>query len=479
MLRRKSKLLQIIHQLLDIGLVILAFYLAYFTKMNLPEGLGGLAQLHSYNLELFLAVISTHISLHLFGAYEPFRKQTFRQIVLRLIQAAATGVAGIVFLGYFLHLPSLSRLLLAFFGGYLFLLLALSKYLLYRILTYNRFRNYNTRHILVIGSRHRALDFIRAVLRRPETGYRIVGCLEKPSQAETIGDRVYESVKIIGTLDTLKSLLEEQTIDEVVFGIPLKRIENVHEYIFLAEQMGINVRILPDFQINAIQYYPQTATVHLEQFMGLPTLSLFSTPTKDTELLIKSIIDYCGAAIGVALLSPFLLCIALLIKCTSPGPVLFQQERCGLNGRRFMVYKFRTMVADAEQLKAELEEANEMDGPVFKIKNDPRITRIGKFLRKTSLDELPQLFNVLKGEMSLVGPRPPIPAEVEQYQIWQRRRLSMKPGITCIWQVSGRNEILFDQWMNMDLEYIDNWSLKLDFKLLAMTLREVALGKGR
>ena len=479
MLRQKSNLIVMIHQLLDAGITGVAFYLAYFTKINLPEGLGGLAQLHSHNLELFLAIISAHISLHLFGVYEPFRKQTFKQIVLRLFQASVTGVAGIVFLGYVLHLPSLSRIFLGLFGGYLFLLLTSFKYLLYRILTYNRFRDYNTRHILVIGSRHRALDFIKAVMRRPETGYRIVGCLEKNSQAETIGDRVYESVKVIGTLDKLKSLLEEQTIDEVVFGIPLKKIENVHEYIFLAEQMGINVRILPDFQINAIQYYPQTASVHLEQFMGLPTLSLFSTPTKDSELLVKAIIDYCGATLGVLLLSPFLLFIALLIKCTSTGPVFFLQERCGLNGRRFMVYKFRTMVANAEQLKAELEEANEMDGPVFKITNDPRITTIGKFLRKTSLDELPQLFNVLKGEMSLVGPRPPIPAEVEQYRIWQRRRLSMKPGITCIWQVSGRNAISFEQWMNMDLEYIDNWSLKLDFKLLMMTVREVTIGGGR
>ena len=479
MLRRVSKPLLIIHQSLDVGIILIAFYLAYYTKLNLPEGLGGLVQLHSYNLEVFLAIVSVHISLRLCGAYEPFRKQTYKQILLRLLQASLTGVAGIVFLSYFLHLPSLSRLLLALFGCYLFLFLALAKYLLYLVLSFSRFRNYNIRHILVIGSRHRTLDFVKAVLRRPESGYRIVGCLEKPNQAETVGNRVCESVKIIGTLDKLKSLLEERTIDEVVFGIPLKKIENVHEYIFLIEQMGINVRILPDFQINAIQYYPQTASVHLEQFMGLPTLSLFSAPTKDTELLIKTIIDYCGAAVGIILLFPFLLIIALLIKCTSPGPVFFQQERCGLNGRRFMVYKFRTMVSDAEQLKAKLEEANEMDGPVFKIKNDPRITSIGKFLRKGSLDEFPQLFNVLKGEMSLVGPRPPIPAEVEHYQIWQRRRLSMKPGITCIWQVSGRNDISFEQWMNMDLEYIDNWSLKLDFKLLAMTLREVTIGGGR
>jgi len=159
--------------------------------------------------------------------------------------------------------------------------------------------------------------------------------------------------------------------------------------------------------------------------------------------------------------------------------MIFSQERSGLNGRRFMLHKFRTMVVNAEDLKEKLLEENEVDGPVFKIKKDPRITWTGAFLRKTSLDELPQLFNVLKGEMSLVGPRPPIPSEVERYKLWQRRRLSMKPGMTCIWQVSGRNNISFEQWMNMDLEYIDNWSLRLDLKLLLLTVREVTIGGGR
>ena len=198
------------------------------------------------------------------------------------------------------------------------------------------------------------------------------------------------------------------------------------------------------------------------------------------ELLVKSFIDYVGAIFLILLLSPVLLIVALLVKLSSPGPVIYSQERAGLNGRRFMVYKFRTMVADAEELRATLEDQNEMDGPVFKIKNDPRITRIGHFLRRTSLDELPQLFNILKGDMSLVGPRPPIPSEVEQYLPCQRRRLSMKPGLTCIWQVSSRrNDIPFEKWMKMDLKYIDNWCLLLDLKLLLRTLSTVILGSGR
>ena len=173
-----------------------------------------------------------------------------------------------------------------------------------------------------------------------------------------------------------------------------------------------------------------------------------------------------------------MLSLALLIKLTSKGPVFFKQERCGLNGRKFTMFKFRTMVEDADQMKDLLAEKNEMDGPVFKITNDPRLTKVGKFLRKFSLDELPQLFNVLRGDMSLVGPRPPLPKEVSQYDPWQRRKLSMKPGLTCLWQINGRNNINFERWMKMDLEYIDNWSLWLDTKILLKTVPAVILGTG-
>jgi len=182
------------------------------------------------------------------------------------------------------------------------------------------------------------------------------------------------------------------------------------------------------------------------------------------------------ASIG---LSPVFLGIAMAIKLDSKGPIFFSQKRVGLRGRRFQVLKFRTMVVNAEELKHQLMDRNEMDGPVFKITDDPRITKVGRFLRKTSLDELPQFFNVLMGDMSVVGPRPPLPVEVRVYERWQLRRLSMKPGITCIWQVSGRNDIPFEEWMKMDLEYIDNWSLKLDFVLFLKTIRTMVKGDGR
>jgi exopolysaccharide biosynthesis polyprenyl glycosylphosphotransferase len=213
--------------------------------------------------------------------------------------------------------------------------------------------------------------------------------------------------------------------------------------------------------------------------MGLPFMSLSSIPHKNADLIIKAVIDYFVAGFSLIILSPLLILIAITIKLTSKGPILFTQIRSGLNGRQFTLYKFRTMVSNAEELKEQLKVINEMDGPVFKITNDPRVTPVGHFLRRTSLDELPQLFNIIKGEMSLVGPRPPLPSEVQEYQLWQRRKLSMKPGLTCIWQVSGRNNVSFKEWMTMDLEYIDKWSLFLDFKLLVLTVKEVTHGGGK
>lgn len=468
-----------VHQIIDLVIITLAFWSAYKIKIVLPGSLGGLASYYDYRFILVLSLISFHLSLRLFGAYAQYRLQTMRQVFFRLLKATLTGMAGVIFLGYMLHIESVSRLLITLFAFFALLGLGLFKGVLYHLLARSRYKNYNTRNILVIGTRQRSLDFIKKIMRRRESGFRITGCLETCDQVETIGERVYENVKIIGTLSDFKKILKRETVDEVVFGIPLKKIEDVHEYIYFAEEMGKNVRVLPDFQIDKIKYYPQTAKVNIEDFLGVPTLALTSAPKSSNELLLKSFIDYSGALFGVVLFSPLFLLICLLIKLTSKGPVLFSQERSGLNGRSFRLHKFRTMVVNAEELKAKLMAENEMDGPVFKMKKDPRITGIGAILRKTSLDELPQLFNVLKGEMSLVGPRPPLPSEVEDYKLWQRRRLSMKPGLTCIWQVSGRNEISFEQWMSMDLEYIDNWSLGLDIKLLLLTVREVTVGGGR
>jgi lipopolysaccharide/colanic/teichoic acid biosynthesis glycosyltransferase len=263
------------------------------------------------------------------------------------------------------------------------------------------------------------------------------------------GQKVGNGIEVIGTVDDLEKTLWEEVVDELIFAMPLKMIQKVDKYISTAEDMGVSVRIIPDWQIHKLMYRPGIASIRFEEFLGLPTIALTSTPPDQGELLIKSVFDYVFSAIALILSLPIFSFVGAGLKLVSPGPIFFKQERCGLNGRKFMVYKFRTMVQDAEARRNEVEALDETDGPVFKIKDDPRIIPfIGKLLRKVSLDELPQLINILKGEMSLVGPRPPIPAEIYEYSLRDRRRLSMKPGLTCLWQIMpNRNEISFEEWM--------------------------------
>jgi exopolysaccharide biosynthesis polyprenyl glycosylphosphotransferase len=222
----------------------------------------------------------------------------------------------------------------------------------------------------------------------------------------------------------------------------------------------------------------KVSNVTMEFLENVPLLTFSTTPDHAFELLVKRVMDIVLSAILLAVLFPLMVLVGILIKLTSKGPMIYKQIRCGLYGRRFVLYKFRSMNDGAEDVLWEIKHLNEMDGPVFKMRNDPRVTPPGRFLRKSSIDELPQFWNVLKGDMSLVGPRAPLPEEVREYSRWQRRRLSVKPGITCLWQVSGRNEIDFHEWMKLDLHYIDNWSLLLDLKILLRTFPVVLLGKG-
>jgi exopolysaccharide biosynthesis polyprenyl glycosylphosphotransferase len=250
-------------------------------------------------------------------------------------------------------------------------------------------------------------------------------------------------------------------------------LSEVETAILACEIEGVEAWLVADFIRTSI------SRPAIDELMGKPMIVFRSAPEVSWALLLKGIFDRVGAAALLVLLSPLMLAAAAVIKLSSRGPVLFRQERCGLRGRVFTMNKFRSMVSDAEQRRAELMAFNEMDGPVFKIAKDPRVTGIGRFLRRTSLDELPQLVNVLKGEMSLVGPRPLPVNEVRQFKdAWQRRRLSMKPGLTCLWQIAGRNTIGFEEWMRLDLQYIDSWSLWLDLKILLKTIPVVLMGKG-
>ena len=270
----------------------------------------------------------------------------------------------------------------------------------------------------------------------------------------------------------MPELVRQHVIDEVVFAAAKGDMERIEDAFLLCEEEGVKTRVL-------LNFFPHVVSrVYLDRLEEMPLLTFTNTPENEYLLLVKRVFDFTLALVLLIVLSPLLLLLALLIRLTSAGPVFYRQVRCGLGGRKFTVYKFRSMHADADLRREELAALNELDGPVFKIKNDPRCTTIGRFMRKFSLDELPQLVNIVKGDMSFVGPRPPLPEEVEKYAGWQRRRLRMQPGLTCLWALEGRNQLNFRRWMELDMEYIDNWSPTLDLKIILKTIPVVLLGRG-
>ncbi len=480
MLRENNRLILLAHKVLDICLTTAAFIGSYFIKIHLlPAPFAGLITLPNYYVVLFMIIIIWYITFDLFGLDGSYRKRSFWQVFLNMAKAVSTGMLVLALCMYLLKITDVSRIMLGIFLLLDIGLLGFSKGLVYRIIAHYRQKGFNFRNVLIIGCEKMARDVIDAIGDRLGSGYRILGCLGL--EQDEIGRSVKNGVEVIGTVDHLEKILMEDVVDEIVCAMPLSWIKNVDKHLAFAESIGVMVRIVPDWQIESLMYRPGIARIDIEDFLGIPTMALSTTSVNEIGLVLKSVLDYILAGIALIMLSPLFLLICCAIKLSSRGPIFYRQERSGLNGRRFIVFKFRTMVDDAEKRRNEIVFLNEMDGPVFKIKKDPRIIPfIGTGLRKTSLDELPQLINVLKGEMSLIGPRPPIPIEVEKYEIWQRRRLSMKPGITGLWQCTkNRNQVCFADWMKMDLEYIDEWSLKLDCKIMLRTAVVMVTGAGR
>jgi exopolysaccharide biosynthesis polyprenyl glycosylphosphotransferase len=401
--------------------------------------------------------------------YYEYRLFSFSKIVKNL--SPTVFQASLFFLlGMLLFYPfyKIAYFVLIFVGLNLFTLLFLRRAIL-TFLHFLRKRGYNCKNVLIVGTGKVAKEFVDNTTKHAEWGIRILGFLD---WEEKLKGESYSGVEVIGDLSALPFLLKTQAVDYVVFAVERKFLNLIEPSLALCEETGVSSCLLTDFFPSRI-FSKKTGEI-----FGQPMVFFSPFPQKPISFFFKSVLDKTATLCGIILISPLLLSLALLIKLTSKGPVLFKQKRCGLNGKQFTLYKFRTMLENAESLKKELLAKNEMDGPVFKIKDDPRITTVGKILRKLSLDELPQLFNVLKGEMSLVGPRPPLPEEVASYANWHRRKLSMKPGLTCLWQVNGRNKIDFEHWMKLDLQYIDNWSLWLDTKILFQTLPAVLKGTG-
>jgi exopolysaccharide biosynthesis polyprenyl glycosylphosphotransferase len=325
-------------------------------------------------------------------------------------------------------------------------------------------------YYLIVGTGPKGIEVARLIEQHEDRGVRVMGFVAETEKGAPNGkllDRY--SVR---ALQELPLMLEEHIIDEVIFAVSKASLEKMEDILLTCEEQGVKTRVLVDF-------FPHLRSdVSLDRLGDLPMLTFSTTPENEYLLFLKRLLDLALAVTMLLAAGPLLILAAICVKISSPGPVIFRQLRCGLNGRKFWLYKFRSMYLDADLRQEEIAHLNERDGPVFKMAHDPRVTPVGRVLRKLSLDEFPQLFNILKGDMSFVGPRPPLPQEVAHYEKWHRRRLRMKPGLTCLWALEGRNQLNFARWMKLDMEYIDHWSLLLDFKILLRTIPRVLSGRG-
>jgi exopolysaccharide biosynthesis polyprenyl glycosylphosphotransferase len=363
----------------------------------------------------------------------------------------------------------LSRLFVALFASYAWILLLVFRLTAGRVVGVLRREFAAPHYVMVVGTGERALRMAEALERSAAYGVRLRGFLsERPDAPAQIALQAQYQVHPVSEL---QAILRKQVVDEIIFAVGSESLAELEEVFLLCDQEGVRSRVVVDF-------FPHgNSTVSLDRFGATPLLTFSAAPDDEIRLLVKRLTDILIAAAGLAVLSPFMALVAALVRLTSPGPAIFRQTRCGLNGRRFVFYKFRSMCENAEELKASLAHLNTRD-TAFKIPGDPRLTPLGRYLRKFSIDEWPQLWNVLRGDMSLVGPRPAVPNEVDQYQLWQRRRLRMRPGLTCLWAVSGRDKVDFETWMKLDMQYIDNWSLALDWKIILRTIPRVLIGHG-
>ncbi len=452
---------------IDLVLVGVCFALAYYLR-SLKEQLDPFSY-YAWFIPEFQ--ILWGILLYRFGMYESFRARTLPEILTILGKTGFTGLWLFGSFSYLFKFSPLSRTFVILFFGLTTLIIAVEKIVIILFLRHVRKQGYNYRYVLVVGSGKRARDFIAELESHPELGMRVVGVIDHD---RTRLDQQVSGKWVIGVYDDLPGILKKNTIDHVFFIVPRSGLSRIEGPLLYCETVGVTASV-------AVDLFDLQFTLGKESsIFGMPLVTFEPVPGRVGLMLVKRLLDIVLSLVGLVVVAPIYGAIALAIKISSKGgPVYFLQERCGLQGRKFQMCKFRTMVENAEDQLKDLLAQNEMQGPAFKLENDPRVTPLGKFLRKTSLDELPQLWNVLHGDMSLVGPRPPLPREVDQYDPWQRRRLSMRPGITCIWQANGRNRITdFNEWTRMDLEYIDNWSLMMDAKILFKTIPAVLLSRG-
>jgi exopolysaccharide biosynthesis polyprenyl glycosylphosphotransferase len=425
------------------------------------------------NILLFLLLLFLwHVVFSMFHLYESKRLGDRWSEVRDVLKATSVGTALILLVAIPFRIGMVTPVFLAVFWLTSSAINVLSRLVLRSFLAWIRARGRNSRQIVIVGTNARAVRFARMLESRPELGYRLVGFVDD----EWLGTEEFRGsgYPIVADYSHFPTFLRERVVDEVALALPMKsnylRASRIAER---CQEQGIIVRFLSNI-FDLRQGQSNGSGIDHDT-----VVTPYSHPFEGWPMVVKRALDIVISLALLVLLAPVFWIVAALAKLNSPGPIFFCQDRVGLNKRRFRMYKFRTMFDGAEKRQAELEDRNELSGPVFKIKDDPRITPLGRFLRKTSIDELPQLFNVLKGDMSLVGPRPVTVRDYERFdEDWLRRRFSVRPGITCLWQIHGRNSIPFNHWMDLDMRYIDNWSLWLDVKILAKTIPAVLKGTG-
>ncbi len=455
---------------IDVLLINLGFAVAWYLRYQLQLGREVAAPdylaLSEYRGIQALLTVCLLLVYSLNGLYLRRRRQGLVDEIAGLTSGALLGVAVMIVAVFYLRPFGYSRLVFVYALAVIVALLAGARILDRLWQAWLRRKGIGLRRTLVVGEGEVGRAIMQNVVAQPELGYQIVGFVDDEPR-QKLGRFPY-----LGTCTDISSLVASHEIDEVIIALPSATHRKINEILFACAQQQVSFRIVPDF------YELTLNQVDVAEINGIPLIGLREARLRGGGQLVKRAVDIVGASLGLLLLSPLLLLIALAIKLDSPGPILVEQVRIGRFGRPFKFYKFRSMYEKADQDLPKLLDQNEADGPIFKMRNDPRRTRVGRWLRRFSLDELPQLFNVLRGEMSLIGPRPPFPHEVERYQEWHRRRLEVPPGITGLWQVSGRSELPFDEMALLDIWYIENWSLGLDLKIALRTIPAIVFGSG-
>ena len=476
MFDRRSKLLSTVTLLQDLAVTAVAFLVAYYVRSVLvhleffSRHLPAIYPFSHYMPLMAAFLVAWAIVGYTSKFYRDLEMSNPIQLGLNLLNQLAI-VLVLIYAGlYLFRQDDVSRTYVLLIGVVDFVLLVLGRYISYNGIAVMRRKLGRYHYFLIVGCGTRAHEMATLIEESRGMGLRLVGFVDPNSESSRLNDwfGTYEVLP----LSSVEKVLEDRVIDEVVFAVSMQELARLEPLMSHCANVGVKTRV-------QLEFLPSPySRIYVENFRDVPLLSLSTAPESELLLLLKRIADVMMATFSLVLLSPLLAAIAAAIRITSPGNVLFRQTRCGLGGRKFTLYKFRSMVNNAEQLRAELHQLNELDGPVFKISDDPRITPVGRILRRFSLDELPQLWNILRGDMSFVGPRPAIPGEVEKYEPWQRRRLRMRPGLTCIWVLEGRSDVDFRRWIQLDLAYIDNWSLWLDCKIFFRTIPIVISGKG-